>query len=860
MASFIDHSLDENGVLTLRIAYDATRKTLTGGILKNGRDHSASLLTTNVAEMTQLKVGEDAIPLSPAPKGDPDYVYRFEQQISAGNFTGIGVLLKGQKFGQYMLDTGNEGISGFATSKLAAFETRALSGSKGIIEVPYNRMAQPDFAPVTDLHTHLAGNLPSQTLIDLALNKKSKPVTYTTSLLDTIHIETSKYKAENGTIRIGDLDQDDLKKLAAAMSIPVDKQDTFNGMENIYSYRSPITKDKELFKDILREIAKNYAKEGTSYAELSYSNIIGDPDLLRMAHEVLPDIENETGVKLRFLAAMWRHSDREWNQDEVDRIKAIAQSPYIVGADFMGHETNPTGDFFTEIKELAKWSIQHDPDFTIRVHAGENPIFADTGYNHDDFLKNGAGYWANHNVRNALHAVLDARKEIAQELGADLDSVAMPRIRIGHGLYGLDEETVRLFKETGATVEFNMSSNLALNNIDSIDEVPIKRYVDAGIPVVLGHDGKGIYQTSPQQEALLAYAAGLNNADFEHMHRVEANHMERDEERFRRTRKAFNKVLETEVATGMNPDEAFKKVVAPTYSTENGHVRMTSEIASAYRDKQNAREKELLNRISRSYDGHPVMTDPAQVVEDLKNKTPILITGASEKAWPKISQEQQQEIEVAMQVLSNWINPDKAYLITGGTHHGVEARLHDAAHRSPQKVKVLGAFTAEALALKAGQVAKVEDNTVTHATILKMPGNRIAERWFDLQDAALTMIEKDHGEVIAVGGGPVVRDMIQRAHNMGLGLHLMDGPEGASSEKSHTLRSNGYSFKGAAGLLEHLHAKRPDLFRADFDIKKAQAYVEEASQQIEASKPGMDISQAKAHTVLTGQEESRVVI
>lgn len=63
-------------------------------------------------------------------------------------------------------------------------------------------------------------------------------------------------------------------------------------------------------------------------------------DVLKTIHKELPQIEQETGCKIRFLAAMWRHSDKEWNQDEVDRIKAVAKSPYVVGIDFMGHETN----------------------------------------------------------------------------------------------------------------------------------------------------------------------------------------------------------------------------------------------------------------------------------------------------------------------------------------------------------------------------------------------------------------------------------------------------------------------------------------------------------------------------------------
>ena len=54
--------------------------------------------------------------------------------------------------------------------------------------------------------------------------------------------------------------------------------------------------------------------------------------------------------------------------------------------------------------------------------------------------------------------------------------------------------------------------------------------------------------------------------------------------------------------------------------------------------------------------------------------------------------------------------------------------------------------------------------------------------------------------MIAVGGGGVVRDMIQRAHNMKLGINLMDGPEGASTDKAAIMPE--YAFKGAQGLIK----------------------------------------------------------
>ena len=80
--------------------------------------------------------------------------------------------------------------------------------------------------------------------------------------------------------------------------------------------------------------------------------------------------------------------------------------------------------------------------------------------------------------------------------------------------------------------------------------------------------------------------------------------------------------------------------------------------------------------------------------------------------------------------------------------------------------------------------------------------------------------------MIAVGGGGIVRDMIQRAHNMGLGINLMNGPEGASTDKATIMPE--YAFEEAKGLIEKLYNKHPDIFVKDFDIKKLDKNIENA--------------------------------
>jgi hypothetical protein len=96
----------------------------------------------------------------------------------------------------------------------------------------------------------------------LAWQKKGSPLFILASLLSEAGIDSSAYAqlAENGRIALRDLSVADRTKLADSMSIPLDTQDTFNGMERIYALRGPITKDRDLFKPLLWELARDFQK------------------------------------------------------------------------------------------------------------------------------------------------------------------------------------------------------------------------------------------------------------------------------------------------------------------------------------------------------------------------------------------------------------------------------------------------------------------------------------------------------------------------------------------------------------------------------------------------------------------------
>lgn len=709
-----------------------------------------------------------------------------------------------------------------SANKLTAFETRSLAQRKENITV-FDRNGE-DFVPKTDLHTHFAGALSPDILIDVACKRNA---TYRAEYLKEIGIDINKYEQnENGQILISSVDEEDIRILKEHLAVPITTQETFNKMEEIYKLRGPFTKNPNLFADYLKALAKDYQKNGVDYAELSFSAFVGEgkgsSDYMQIMEDVLPEIEQETGVKLRFLAGLWRHSDKEWNLDDVDRIKTISKSPYIVGVDFNGHETNETIDFREEIQMLAEYAMLEDPEFTIRVHAGESPIF-----------KN--------NVYQALKIAYDKHAQMEEELGKKLP---MPKIRIGHALYGLDgitnenwekvspDEVLGLMKKMGAIVEINMSSNLALNNINKLSEIPIKRYLDSGVKVVLATDGHGLYSTAGKQEVILATAAGLTKNDFEKIKETEEEVIEN----IQRRDKAHPKIDDVEALYS-----------SITYSTENGQKRFTDEVEKRIRAEKEAKVKHLLNAIENKAGA---ITDEDKIKEITEGKTPIMLTGASKNAWPEVSKVDKKYIALLTQVLADTLNSEAAYVITGGTNFGVEQTMHEAVHRRNEKnddeLVLLGTFTMEAEKdIKEG----VEPNTITHATILKAGDGRYVNNWMDLPETQLVMTQDNGGYMIGIAGGAIVSDIIQRAYNRDVDMHLMDGPAGASTKKAHSYEGHDYAFVKIEELIKRLYERNPNIFAKDFSLDKMNDYIRIALEETAGYRDRVDSGEIKTNEV-----------
>ncbi len=454
-----------------------------------------------------------------------------------------------------------------------------------------------------DLHTHMNGNLSGDILIALGIAHQIRyPLYYVKKLdLQLTEAQWAKVNAQREKVarqfvssglqgkyldrRINDntfinfadlilnnLDNAEMNivKIRGSLAVIKDGQAVFTNLEKVYLYRYVFCKGKEseeqisfskvdmipdedvkltlkqmlsdkenpaychntIFQDKLLWIARSYKKQGIYYAEISDTTLVKkyeSIEMLRQVHEVMPRIYNETGVMIRFLAAMRRIpltivkdavTPANYLEQNLEVLKATALDPYVAGCDFVGEEINDIITLKPAFKEIVKIA-QADKSFVIRVHAGENDSQKD-------------------NIAHSIACVKDSLQP----------GQSMPKMRLGHGLYTYSinskkgKEVLKQLQDNNVVLEFQITSNVRLNNLNTLEEHPLKQYLKNGIKCVQGTDGASLYGTNPIDEQLsLEKMVGLTDAELKQMKDAEAAIIEESKKAYSMKKAAFTKLI-----------------------------------------------------------------------------------------------------------------------------------------------------------------------------------------------------------------------------------------------------------------------------------------------------------------------------
>lgn len=410
-------------------------------------------------------------------------------------------------------------------------------------------------------------------------------------------------------------------------------------------------KNNTFFQDKLLWIAREYQKQGITYTEIADTNLTkkGMPaiKLLEQVHEIMPEIEKETGVKIRFLVAIRRIpltiikdqiEGGDYLRENLDVMKAVAKSPYVVGSDFIGEEINDISELQPAITEIVRYIKEEDSKFTIRIHAGENDSLRD-------------------NVEKSIDCIINSLKP----------GETMPNFRIGHGLYTPSLKTekgkqiIRKMQETGAIVEFQLTSNVRLNNLSDISKHPIKEYLANNIKCVQGTDGCGFYGVDTIDEQLALHnLLGVTDEDFAKMREVEDEIINAREKYFKEKSKSFEKFLNGRTIEEAITEEEIKNEAEGKKKKINLRLRIGIQSQEALKDK---------------------------IKELPTDKLPIIIAGGSFNAKGRKT-ELTEEGKILLTELMKKINNEKVYFVIGHEMQGYEEAILDISKKLNKKFEI----------------------------------------------------------------------------------------------------------------------------------------------------------------------------
>ncbi len=455
----------------------------------------------------------------------------------------------------------------------------------------------------TDLHTHGNANLSADILIALAMKHQIRyPLYYIKKLQLTVSEKQQKFLDEqrekvkanldlsmesgkrlerkiddNTFINFADLilhnienATENIDKIRNSLCLLKDSQAVFTNLEKLYLYRYVFTKgvesdyivslknlekleDKDIYnylermlkdrenpdyvgitfyEDTLLWIGREYQKRHIKYVEISDTTLvkkdISAAKMLEQIHHILPLVKKETGVDIRFLTAIRRIpltlvkdniTSGNYLTEAIQALKVVCKDPYVVGSDFVGEEINDIAELEAVIREIVTKIASEDKDWTIRVHAGEN-----------DSLKS--------NMSKAIQLVEESL----------LPGQTFPYMRIGHGVYcanlksGQGMEMLEKIKKYGIVLEFQVTSNVRLNNLIDLKKHPMKKYLEKDISCVMGTDGYGLYGTdSIDEQIALTNFLKISDEEFGKMQEVEKTIIERQTLNFAAKTEAFTK-------------------------------------------------------------------------------------------------------------------------------------------------------------------------------------------------------------------------------------------------------------------------------------------------------------------------------
>lgn len=255
-----------------------------------------------------------------------------------------------------------------------------------------------------------------------------------------------------------DLNSNDQIDFQEFFFLPAGKH-PFPRFESVFSFIGLIAKTYSVYEKILWDFAERAAREKVIYVELRESI---DPQFAR----IFKKIEDELGLTIRVTRAYFRTQSLEMLDQKSKELLSTPQSPWVVGIDLLANEDG-------------------------------NPALEKAQLLYANVLE------ANVSGRSKLHRTMHSG-EIG-DIRNPRDAIIMGAERLGHGVnLAKDPVTLEWAASLKIPIEINLSSNLRLTDIKSIETHPFLNYLRLGLPVSLSTDDEGIFDTDINLECEIA--------------------------------------------------------------------------------------------------------------------------------------------------------------------------------------------------------------------------------------------------------------------------------------------------------------------------------------------------------------------
>ena len=262
----------------------------------------------------------------------------------------------------------------------------------------------------------------------------------------------------------GSIEPETLRALAPDLSLDEIRAryqyEDFLGFLRSYKWVIDHLQTPEDYALITRRLLERLASENVRYAEI----ILSAGVILWMNQEVGPIYDAVRRESQASPVEVWWLFDgvRQFGVDQVMRVAELAAGRLnegVVGFGIGGDEARGPAELVGDVYRLAR-----SAGLRLTAHAGE------TG--------GPESVWA------------------ALELGAE---------RIGHGIRSIeDPRLVRHLRDRNIPLEISISSNVATGAVASLQDHPVRRLYDAGVPIVLNTDDPAMFHTTLTREFELA--------------------------------------------------------------------------------------------------------------------------------------------------------------------------------------------------------------------------------------------------------------------------------------------------------------------------------------------------------------------